>query len=41
MALPIGGGDSQVLSLVERTPQGFIETKLNAVRFVPLLPGVE
>jgi protein-L-isoaspartate(D-aspartate) O-methyltransferase len=41
MALPIGGGDSQFLSLVERTPQGFVETKLNAVRFVPLLPGVE
>lgn len=40
MVLPIGG-DSQFLSLVERTPQGFVENKLNAVRFVPLLPGVE
>lgn len=40
MALPVGG-ESQYLCLVERTPQGFIETKLDAVRFVPLLPGVE
>lgn len=40
MALPVGG-ESQYLCLVERTPQGFVETKLDAVRFVPLLPGVE
>lgn len=40
MALPVGG-ESQYLCLIERTPQGFVETKLDAVRFVPLLPGVE
>jgi protein-L-isoaspartate(D-aspartate) O-methyltransferase len=42
LILPLanGGGD-QILSLVERTDQGFVETRFDAVRFVPLLPGVE
>lgn len=40
IVLPIGSVE-QTLHLVERTPQGFVETKLDAVRFVPLLPGTE
>lgn len=42
LILPLGsnGGD-QVLSLIERGPEGFIENRFDAVRFVPLLPGVE
>ncbi|HEX5392677.1 MAG TPA: protein-L-isoaspartate(D-aspartate) O-methyltransferase [Rhodocyclaceae bacterium] len=42
LILPLGnsGGD-QVLSLIERGPDGFIESRFDAVRFVPLLPGVE
>ena len=31
----------QVLLMVENSPQGFVETRFDAVRFVPLLPGVE
>lgn len=41
MILPVGGGHEQVLLLVERGPEGFKETRFDAVRFVPLLPGVE
>lgn len=41
MILPVGGGHKQVLLLVERGPEGFKETRFDAVRFVPLLPGVE
>ncbi|MBS0324469.1 MAG: protein-L-isoaspartate(D-aspartate) O-methyltransferase [Proteobacteria bacterium] len=41
LVLPLGGGDTQVLVLVERTADGFTETRFDAVRFVPLLPGVE
>lgn len=43
MALPLGqaGGD-QVIVLLERQANGsFKETRLDAVRFVPLLPGTE
>jgi protein-L-isoaspartate(D-aspartate) O-methyltransferase len=40
LPLAAGAGD-QVLSLIERTEQGFVETRYDAVRFVPLLPGVE
>ncbi|HRE15692.1 MAG TPA: protein-L-isoaspartate(D-aspartate) O-methyltransferase [Rhodocyclaceae bacterium] len=40
LVLPVGGSD-QYLSLIEHTPQGFVETRLDAVRFVPLLPGTE
>lgn len=40
MVLPVGAG-SQQLVLVERGPKGFTQTKLDAVRFVPLLSGVE
>ncbi len=42
MILPLAaGGADQVLSLIERGEQGFVETRFDAVRFVPLLPGVE
>ena len=43
LILPLGssnGGD-QVLALIERGPDGFVENRYDAVRFVPLLPGVE
>jgi protein-L-isoaspartate(D-aspartate) O-methyltransferase len=40
LMLPLGTHD-QVLSLFERTEQGFVETRFDPVRFVPLLPGVE
>ena len=40
MILPLGGND-QVLCLIERTASGLVETRFDAVRFVPLLPGVE
>jgi protein-L-isoaspartate(D-aspartate) O-methyltransferase len=31
----------QQLLLIERTPKGYVETWLDAVRFVPMLPGTE
>jgi protein-L-isoaspartate(D-aspartate) O-methyltransferase len=40
LVMPLGSSD-QVISLVERTEGGFAETRFDAVRFVPLLPGVE
>jgi protein-L-isoaspartate(D-aspartate) O-methyltransferase len=40
MILPFGTSE-QVLRLVERTRSGFSETTLDAVRFVPMLMGVE
>ena len=39
LVIPVGTAD-QVLLLVERTPQGWEEHRFDAVRFVPLLPGV-
>jgi protein-L-isoaspartate(D-aspartate) O-methyltransferase len=39
LAIPVGGGE-QALVLIERTPQGWTENRFDAVRFVPLLPGV-
>lgn len=40
LVLPVGGNE-QYLCLVERNAQGYTESRLEAVRFVPLLPGVE
>jgi protein-L-isoaspartate(D-aspartate) O-methyltransferase len=40
MILPVGISE-QVLQVVERTRSGFTQTKLDAVRFVPMLMGVE
>jgi protein-L-isoaspartate(D-aspartate) O-methyltransferase len=39
LVMPVGTAD-QVLLLLERTPQGWEERRYDAVRFVPLLPGV-
>lgn len=39
MVLPVGSGE-QRLKLIEHTPQGFKETDLETVKFVPLLQGV-
>jgi len=40
LVIPIGTSD-QSLRLIERQPQRYVESRLDAVRFVPLLPGVE
>jgi protein-L-isoaspartate(D-aspartate) O-methyltransferase len=40
LLLPVGGSE-QYLYRIQRTPQGFSETRLESVRFVPLLTGVE
>ena len=40
MLLPLGAGD-QYLLLVERRAEGYVETRLDGVRFVPLLSGLE
>ena len=40
LVLPIGASE-QYLSFIERTPQGFTETRLDGVRFVPLLSGTQ
>jgi len=43
LILPLGGDSrgEQTLSLFERNAGGFAETRFDAVRFVPLLAGVE
>jgi len=40
LILPVGAAE-QVLVLIERSARGIRETRLSAVRFVPLLPGTE
>ena len=40
MILPLGGAE-QALCLIERSSRGYSETRLDAVRFVPLVAGVE
>jgi protein-L-isoaspartate(D-aspartate) O-methyltransferase len=40
MLLPMGSGD-QFLLLIERHAHGYVETRLDGVRFVPLLSGLE
>lgn len=40
MILPLGTGD-QYLALIERRAEGYVESRLDSVRFVPLLSGVE
>jgi len=40
MLLPLGSGD-QHLVLIERRAEGYVETRLDGVRFVPLLSGLE
>ena len=40
MLLPLGARD-QFLVMIERRSEGFVETRLDSVRFVPLLSGLE
>ena len=40
LILPLGGA-TQHLAMIERRAEGFVESRLDAVRFVPLLSGVE
>lgn len=40
MILPLGGTE-QALCLIERSSRGYTETRLEPVRFVPLVAGVE
>jgi protein-L-isoaspartate(D-aspartate) O-methyltransferase len=40
MLLPLGSA-SQQLVLIEKRAEGYVESRLDDVRFVPLLPGVE
>ncbi len=40
LILPLGSS-SQVLCMVERGAEGLLEKRYDAVRFVPMLPGVE
>ena len=40
LVLPVGAAE-QYLCFVEHTPQGFVETRLDPVRFVPLLAGLQ
>ena len=40
MLLPLGTGE-QFLLMVERRAEGFVESRLDSVRFVPLLSGLE
>lgn len=40
LILPLGGATQQLV-LIENRPEGYVETRLDAVRFVPLLSGVE
>lgn len=40
LVLPVGTNE-QYLCFIERTPQGFVESRLDPVRFVPLLAGTQ
>ncbi len=40
LILPVGAAE-QYLSFIERTTQAFVETRLDPVRFVPLLAGTQ
>jgi protein-L-isoaspartate(D-aspartate) O-methyltransferase len=40
MLLPVGSGNQQLV-LIERSANAYVETRLDAVRFVPLLSGLE
>jgi protein-L-isoaspartate(D-aspartate) O-methyltransferase len=40
LVAPIGRGDEQTMVVIEAREHGYIEREIEAVRFVPLLPGV-
>jgi protein-L-isoaspartate(D-aspartate) O-methyltransferase len=39
LVIPVGAGGAQMLTLVERLPESYRKTELEAVKFVPLLSG--
>jgi protein-L-isoaspartate(D-aspartate) O-methyltransferase len=41
MVLPMAVNGEQRLCVIQRTAQGYTETRMDQVKFVPLLPGVE
>lgn len=41
MVLPMASNGEQRLCVIERTAQSYTETRMDQVKFVPLLPGVE
>jgi protein-L-isoaspartate(D-aspartate) O-methyltransferase len=41
MILPMVSGNQQRLCVIERTTHGYTERKMDQVKFVPLLPGIE
>ena len=41
MVLPMESHGEQRLCVIERTRQGYVERKMDQVKFVPLLPGIE
>ena len=40
MILPVSQGGEQRLCVIERSAHGFVEKKMDVMKFVPLLPGV-
>jgi protein-L-isoaspartate(D-aspartate) O-methyltransferase len=40
IVLPISRGGEQRLCVIERSAHGYVEKKMDAVKFVPLLPGI-
>jgi protein-L-isoaspartate(D-aspartate) O-methyltransferase len=40
IVLPLARGGEQRLCVIERSAHGYIERKMDTVRFVPLLPGL-
>lgn len=40
IVMPVGGGESQVLIVIDKTSTGIIKRELEAVRFVPRLAGL-
>jgi protein-L-isoaspartate(D-aspartate) O-methyltransferase len=40
MILPMAGKSEQHLYVIERTDRGYVERRMDPVRFVPLLPGI-
>jgi len=40
IVMPVESGKGQRLCVVERTPQGYTERRMDQVKFVPVLPGV-
>ncbi|HKA43120.1 MAG TPA: protein-L-isoaspartate(D-aspartate) O-methyltransferase [Burkholderiales bacterium] len=41
LVMPLATGKGQRLCVVERTQQGYTERRMDQVKFVPVLPGVE